>query len=200
MSGRVGSITTGIIADGLVFNTDPANRACYPKTGTIATDTVGNLTGSLTNGVSFNNTNEGIFVLDGSDDYIGYSNPSYLNFSADDTFSFSIWFKKGSSGTTQCAFSKALGSGDYTGYLMYFSGNLLYFRLRENASNFHQIRDNTTHPLDTWVNYIATYDGSRTGSGLGLKLYQNGVKLTNVQRSGNFPSGTEQKYYTTTMH
>ena len=40
MSGRVGSITTDIIADGLVFNMDAANRACYPKTGTTATDMV----------------------------------------------------------------------------------------------------------------------------------------------------------------
>ena len=33
MSGRVGSITTDIIADGLVFNMDAANRASYPRTG-----------------------------------------------------------------------------------------------------------------------------------------------------------------------
>ena len=37
---KYGSITTGIIADGLVFNMDAANRACYPKTGTTATDTI----------------------------------------------------------------------------------------------------------------------------------------------------------------
>lgn len=189
---KFGSITTGIIADGLIFNTDPANRACYPKTRTTATDTVGNLTGSLTNGVSFNNTNEGIFVLDGSDDYVGYSNPSYLNFSADDTFSFSIWFKKGSSGTTECAFSKTLGSGDFNGYIMYFSGNLLHFRLRESTSKFHTIRDNNSHPLNTWVHYIVTYDGSRTSSAGGMELYKNGVKLTDVTRSGNLASGTAQ--------
>ena len=40
MSGRVGSITTKITADGLVFNMDAANRACYPKTGRTATDTI----------------------------------------------------------------------------------------------------------------------------------------------------------------
>ena len=40
MSGKIGSITTDIISDGLVFNVDPANRACYPKTGTTVADTV----------------------------------------------------------------------------------------------------------------------------------------------------------------
>ena len=35
MSGRVGSITTDIIADGLVFNMDAANRASYSRRGNI---------------------------------------------------------------------------------------------------------------------------------------------------------------------
>ena len=52
MSGRVGSITTDIIVDGLVFNMDAANRACYPKTGTTATDTINNINGTL-NGATF---------------------------------------------------------------------------------------------------------------------------------------------------
>jgi len=129
---------------------------------------------------------------DGIDDYIDCSNPSNLNFSADDAFSFSIWFKKASSGTVEVAFSKMIGSGSFNGYMMFFSGNLLYFRIRENGSNFHQIRDNDVHPLNTWVHYVVTYDGSRTGSGLGLNLYKDGTKLTNVTRSGNFPSGTGQ--------
>ena len=40
MSGRVGSITTDIIADGLFFNMDPANKASYSGTGTISYNTV----------------------------------------------------------------------------------------------------------------------------------------------------------------
>tara|TARA_R110001606_G_scaffold366977_1_gene522337 strand:- start:29 stop:226 length:198 start_codon:yes stop_codon:yes gene_type:complete len=37
MGGRVGSITTEIIEDGLVFNMDAANRASYPIQRTLAT-------------------------------------------------------------------------------------------------------------------------------------------------------------------
>ena len=44
---RRGSISTPIIVDGLIFNMDAANRACYPKTGTTATDTVGNVNGTI---------------------------------------------------------------------------------------------------------------------------------------------------------
>ena len=32
---RRGEITTKIVSDGLVFNMDAANRASYPRTGTI---------------------------------------------------------------------------------------------------------------------------------------------------------------------
>ena len=77
MSGRVGSITTGIITDGLVFNMDAANRASYPRTGTIVTDTVSNKVGTLLNGVDFNTTLLQ-FELDGINDNISISNT--LNF------------------------------------------------------------------------------------------------------------------------
>ena len=40
MSGRVGSITTNIVTDGLVFHVDAANRASYPKTGTKLFNTI----------------------------------------------------------------------------------------------------------------------------------------------------------------
>ena len=39
MGGRVGSITTEIIADGLVFNADAANRASYIPNAAIAYNT-----------------------------------------------------------------------------------------------------------------------------------------------------------------
>ena len=78
---RRGSISTPIIADGLVFNMDAANRASYPRTGTTVTDTIGNITATLTgtggsnNTPQWENTNSGIFDLDGTDDYMS-SSPS----------------------------------------------------------------------------------------------------------------------------
>ena len=131
--------------------------------------------------------------LDGVDDFVNCGNQSNLNFSADDAFSLSVWFKKG----TQTGFAGSLlrkqePSGLFSGYNMYILDDKVHFRLREDGSRFHQIIDNNTHPLNTWVHYVATYDGSRTGSGGGLNLYKNGTLLTNVTRSGNFSSGTGQ--------
>ena len=67
MSGRVGSITTEIIADGLVFNMDAANRAStIPSTSTTKTfNTVTNKSGSLsTSGMYDDSINSPSFASD----------------------------------------------------------------------------------------------------------------------------------------
>jgi hypothetical protein len=79
MSGRVGSITTDIIADGLVFNMDPANRASYPRSGTIAINTINSVTGTLNGPTFVSTTGSGVFNFDGNDDYIDAGSASYLN-------------------------------------------------------------------------------------------------------------------------
>ena len=93
MSGRVGSITTGIITDGLVFNMDAANRASYPKTGTTWFDTISNKIGTIS-GATFINDNESGFNFDGSDDVIT-TNLVYSLSSTTTEFSCGCWFKAG---------------------------------------------------------------------------------------------------------
>ena len=69
MSGRVGSITTDIIADGLIFNLDAANRASYVPDSTSTRNTL-----DLTQTGSF--SSDPVFVsgsgwaFDGADDDI----------------------------------------------------------------------------------------------------------------------------------
>ena len=134
------------------------------------------------------------FNFDAVDDYIDYGAATNLNFSADDPFTISVWFNKPSLASGQALISKSTNGvvNNGSGWLLWVSGNLVHFRIREDGNNYHQIRDNQPHPLNTWVNYVVTYDGSRTGSGLGLNLYENGIRLTNVSKSGNFGSGTGQ--------
>jgi hypothetical protein len=138
--------------------------------------------------------NEYSFNFDGADEYIDFGSASNLNFTADDPFTISVWFKKASLSSGQALIGKSTNGvvNNGSGWLLWVSGNLVNFRIREDGNNFHQIRDNQPHPLNTWVNYVVTYDGSRTGSGGGLQMYENGIRLTNVSKSGNFGSGTGQ--------
>ena len=106
MSGRVGSITTGIIADGLIFNMDAANRASYVPNATASFNTAkplgtnsisSSLAGQLYNDTSFISppTSASCWTFDGVDDHI---NPSpiwtpYLDGNRGTECSISIWLK-----------------------------------------------------------------------------------------------------------
>ena len=80
MSGRVGSITTDLVADGLVFNMDAANRASYPAQRTFAIAESGSCYNTLdtTQSGSFiadpqfitQPTSASCWSFDGVDDYI----------------------------------------------------------------------------------------------------------------------------------
>ena len=83
--------------NGLIFCVDAADKNSYPGTGTTWTDLSGNANnGTLTNGPTFNGSNGGVIVFDGTDDYslTTFSNSS--NLINDPTtnggiISFSIW-------------------------------------------------------------------------------------------------------------
>ena len=71
---------TSVVRDGLVLYLDAANRKSYPGSGTVVKDIVSNsINGTLLNGVSFSNSNKGIFSFDGVDDYINLQDISILN-------------------------------------------------------------------------------------------------------------------------
>jgi hypothetical protein len=59
------------VTNGLVLDLDAGNRKSYPATGTTWTDLSGNgNNGTLTNGPTFNSSNGGSIVFDGSNDYV----------------------------------------------------------------------------------------------------------------------------------
>tara|TARA_B100001094_G_scaffold280475_1_gene291267 strand:+ start:2092 stop:2781 length:690 start_codon:yes stop_codon:yes gene_type:complete len=102
---RRGSISTPIIADGLVFNMDPANQASYPKTGTIVTDTINRVSsGSLESDPTF--AEDIAFNYDGIDDYM-LVGPSV---SLSENWAISWWYKN-TSGGTPSGYRNFMGGG-----------------------------------------------------------------------------------------
>ena len=59
-----------IVTDGLVLCYDAANDRSYPNTGTTWTDLAGSNDGTLTNGPTFDTTNGGSIVFDGTNDRV----------------------------------------------------------------------------------------------------------------------------------
>ena len=162
MSGKVGSITTGIITDGLIFNVDPANRASYPRTGTTVTDTIGNVTGTLNGTGGGNNTpqwenlNGGAFDFDGSDDRINLGTVS-LN----SNFSLSYWANHTTSNNYKQMFGGANGFIQYTPQTS-STGKIRIYDGSSYVDVTSVINDGN------WFNIVHTYNGST------LKTYTNG--------------------------
>ena len=81
-----------IITRGLVLNLDASAPSSYPTTGTSWTDISGNnLVGTLTNGPTFNSSDGGSIVFDGTDDYVNVPYNAVLDTPSGATYE--IWFK-----------------------------------------------------------------------------------------------------------
>jgi len=90
----IGIVNSGqkIVTTGLVFNFDASQLRSYPGSGTSITDLTGNVSGTLTNGASFDASNGGSFSFDGVNDYISIPTNTIGNLINGATASsFSIW-------------------------------------------------------------------------------------------------------------
>jgi len=169
MSGKVGSITTDIIADGLVFNMDAANRAStIPSTSTTTVFNTINLAenGSFQDDTQFNET-DGIksFQFDGIDDYIDCNNISSINSLT--SLTISIWCKKDDSGDVVGVNTIKNVSNDKI-ILYNWTNNTVYFGVRNGATN-----TSPTYALShdsNYHNYTGVYKG-----GISLELYVDGI-------------------------
>ena len=189
MSGRVGSITTGIITDGLVFNMDAANRASYPRTGTIVTDTVSNKVGTLLNGVDFNTTLLQ-FELDGINDNISISNT--LNFEKTSPFTISSWVKVNSIGASDydIIITNQQNGGNYRGYYLQIGASgIIRLILRSTTSDRFFFDTATAVSAGAWSNVCVIYDGNNNSSS--GKTFVNGIEIsTSETTSTSAISGT----------
>ena len=183
MSGRVGSITTDIIADGLVFNMDAANRAStIPSTSTDKTfNTVDTSnTGSFQDHTQFNET-DGIksFQFDGVDDYINCNSISSINSLT--SLTISIWCKKDDSGDVVGV--NAIKNVSNDKILLYnWTNNTVYFGVRNGATN-----TSPTYALShdsNYHNYTGVYKG-----GISLELYVDGILRSS--NTTNVPSDVD---------
>ena len=187
MSGRVGSITTPIVTDGLVLNMDAANRASYPRSGTTeAFNTVDTaVSGAFSADAQYDSsTITPSFAFDGTGDAIVCSNVNSLSFtdgSNDLPFSVSVWVYMVDA-TKFRPISKVSSAG-YEWLFVFDSSNRLRWRLYGSNSNIRMgiYSSALTAYENQWVNLIGTYNGNETHSG--LKIYLNGASISTTNYS-----------------
>ena len=180
----VNSGPDGIVQDGLTFAFDPANVESYPRSGTVATDLINRVNGTLVNSPQFNSSNAGNFFFDGVSEYISFGD---IGLGGLTSFSFSHWVKYDSNAVDANTWRISMGNstlntqGFLTGITRSgwpFNGVRFFFSLNADSSSPYErtggINTDSTNKVpitleaDVWYNVSGTWDGST------LKLYVNG--------------------------
>ena len=180
MSGRVGSITTDIIADGLVFNMDAANRASTKPISTITTsfNTVDtSISGAFSdNGIFDSSTITPSFAFGGTDDYIETSYDS----TGVTGLTVSAWAKANSYGSYNCISAQfTAGNASTSSWVLESVGTSptgMRFYVDKNGSGTAVYAGgNTTISTGQWYNFSGTWNGSI------ILVYINGVAESTTQ-------------------
>jgi len=178
MSGRVGSITTGIIADGLIFNMDAANRAsCIPSSNTtIAYNTVDlSESGSFINDTMYDSsTISPSFVLDGVGDYIAISPSATIAGKA--AVSISVWIKPAQvAASNERIYDETTSTSGYTRIGLEQDADNIQMKWRDSAADPSGGAGTltTTDVLSTgvWVHIVGVWDSNNNEQ----KIYINGT-------------------------
>ena len=181
MSGKVGSITTGIITDGLVFNMDAANRASYSGTGIISNNTVSREnSGSFVDGVQFNETDDiKSFQFDGVDDYIDFGAPTAANSGSlriTGDLTISMWFKTTATSGYFISDTPVYG-GCYS--ILIGTSNQTWARRGNGVSAETNVKTSGTYNNGNWYNITFVSDST-------MRIYMNSV--LDVQTIPNTPT------------
>ena len=168
-----------IVTNGLVLTLDAADRNSYPGSGTVWRDLSGNNNnGTLTNGPTFNNSNGGCIIFDGTDDNVQLGNAS--TFLPTSAITVNCWAKTNVVQVYKKIFvTVTAGTQAITG--IYFSLGPApynyYFGIITN--NGSQLAGANTDPsTSTFSNFCGTYDGAN------IRLYLNGTLLATQSHTG----------------
>jgi hypothetical protein len=178
-----------IVTDGLVFVVDSGNIISYETGSTTTHSLTGSLSGSLINGVGYNQSNGGVWNLDGTDDYIEFLDNSALNFGAG-SFTIECFFKPNSTqsgGNFPAVMNKSVGdftspSAGVTGWMLFWwtTAGRYYFSLGDSSAAINSIIfPSNVNNDNTWRHLAVTIP---SGNNL-INGYYNGNLVTSNSRT-----------------
>ena len=174
-----GTVAPNIVTDGLVMYLDAANTKSYPGSGNTWVDNAAGNNGTLTNGPTFNSSNGGSIVFDGTNDYVQVTSPfSDIDWSSR-AWSFSAWMKLDALGDRCLINLNSSNSSHYIVTNVFYSNNKSYWYFIKNSTG---VQTNFTQPTgDFPANEIFYFTMTYNGNGLSngnINFYKNGTPLT----------------------
>jgi hypothetical protein len=177
-----------IVTSNLKIAIDPANIISYPTSGTAWYDmSPTKLTGTLSNGPTYNSALGGYFSFDGTDDLATFGDPSSLFNPATSTMTMMGWIYIKNPQTNILIGIQESGAGSLS--LGTDSNNKVRLIVRATAGSQGSVVSNTTLQSNRWYHIAMTKD--TTSSISNCSLYINGVLDVTSSSSVNFPTTTE---------
>jgi hypothetical protein len=171
-----------IVTDGLVLYLDAGNVKSYPTTGTTWTDLVGVNNGVLTNGPTFNPSNGGSIVFDGTNDYVNCGNTPRATITGS-SVSLEAWANYNISQQDWKGIIYK-SDGNSSGYQLFIdSAERVAFGVMTTAG-FSRPNAGFTLPENTWNHIVGSYDGSN------MRIYVNGILYNTTAQSGSILTST----------
>jgi hypothetical protein len=176
-----------IINSNLKIALDPANIISYPSTGTNWYDmSPTKLSGTLSNGPTYNSGFGGYLSFDGTDDFATFGSPSSLFNPATSTMTIMGWIYIKNPQTNILIGLQESGAGSLS--LGTDSSNYVRFIVRPTAGSQGNITSTTALQSNTWYHIAMTKD--TTNSISNCSLYINGVLDVTSSSGVNFPTST----------
>lgn len=163
-----------LATSGLIFILDAANYRSYSRSGTTCTDLIGKDNGTLS-GVTFNREKGGVFIFDGTDDHIEFTNEMV---DPNSDFTFLSWVNSNDISSTGTIVSDRANQGS--------------LQIRFNGTSI-QIVDSYKVDVGTFSNFTATsnvwYNIVVVRSSNTYSLYVNGIYKSNFTNSNVYDRG-----------
>ena len=177
------------VTDGLVLNLDAGNRKSYPATGTTWTDLTGNGNdGTLTNGPTFDSSNGGSIVFDGTDEFVSVPDNSTWDLPGD--FSLQVWFKRNAAFASTWWRDSFIGHDDGGGlnnkWIFTYDGTSLLFHTNTTSGSSQLIQA----PIPWTPSNNEWYLVNLTKSGNVYTFYQNSISLGSVTNTAPIPDSS----------
>jgi len=175
----------------LVFYVDASNPSSYPGSGTTWTDASNNnRTGTLTNGPTFNGSNGGSIVFNGSTQYVDVTNTASTFAFANTTFTVSVWFKQ-STLSNGALISKDGAVGGWSVWALNDGTIVSYMKNGSSVDNYDRFTS-AVITVNTWINIVSVITTSTTVAGNNsVTHYVNGVVNTGTILVGSGAYGND---------
>lgn len=177
-----------IVTDGLVLYLDAANTKSYVSGSTTWNDlSRGGNNGTLVNGPTFNSSNGGSIVFDGTNDYVNCG--PILNYTTSN-FTFSTWIYVNSLTTS------TINQGPILLWKGNFNTNGYYAQIETNGNIIFVTNSPTSVVTISSISITTgnTYNIVFTRSGSSIKIYVNSVDVTLTAGVHNNPTTNNNNF------